>query len=150
MINIFISPSYQKYIKPDIILKCAQSTLVYIGKSDDLEINIAIRSNDMIRRLNKQFRNIDSKTDVLSFPSEEIDPDNGLRLLGDIIISFPVAKFQAEEAAIPIEDEIQLLTIHGILHLSGFDHELETGKAEMWAVQKTILELLGIKSDGMY
>ena len=83
-------------------------------------------SDDLhIQRLNREFRNKDKPTDVLSFPGG--DPIPGMpepgRYLGDIIISVPTASRQANESGHSLEAELQLLVIHGVLHLLGYDHE---------------------------
>ncbi|HRQ31500.1 MAG TPA: rRNA maturation RNase YbeY, partial [Anaerolineales bacterium] len=87
---------------------------------------------------------IDSPTDVLSFPASESDPDTGSPYLGDILISIPRAKAQAKIAGHALELEIQLLIVHGVLHLLGHDHAQPKEKAKMWKAQKEILESLGL------
>lgn len=149
MINLFVSPTYRSQIKSASLANCVKNTLEHLGIKEEMEINIAIRNSNTVRLLNKQFRETDSPTDVLSFPADEMDPENGLRILGDIVISFPVARQQAEEAKIPVADEIQILVVHGLLHLLGYDHELEKDKEKMWAIQGTILQSLAIKTDGI-
>jgi len=92
----------------------------------DQEISILFMKDVDIRQLNKEFRNVDKATDVLSFPQ---NPDDGLsfpgkKILGDIAISLDKAKFQAKEHDLAFKEEIILLLIHGILHLLGYDHEI--------------------------
>ena len=99
-----------------------------------------------MRELNRQFRNIDAPTDVLSFPADFSDPENGIPYLGDIIISYPSAKEQSYAGGHSIEAELQLLVVHGILHLLGHDHADPEEKADMWAAQKEILHDLGLEN----
>jgi probable rRNA maturation factor len=92
--------------------------------------------------LNREYRGIDQTTDVLSFNENYIDPESGLEYLGDIIISVPRAKKQALEGGHIIEQEIQVLVIHGVLHLSGYDHDTKLRQKKMWQVQSEILKEL--------
>jgi probable rRNA maturation factor len=82
-----------------------------------------ITSDREVRRLNRKFRNQDRTTDVLSFPAA---PRNGF--LGDIAISFPTARRQASEYGLSVDQEIELLMLHGILHLLGMDHHTDRGR----------------------
>jgi probable rRNA maturation factor len=86
---------------------------------------------------------------VLSFPASEtdgseIDPETGARYIGDIIISVPYAARGAAKAGHPLEAELQLLVVHGVLHLLGHDHAKPREKAKMWKAQAEILESLGL------
>jgi len=111
------------------------------------DLSIVLCDDNFIHNLNNQYRGIDRATDVLSFPSEEVNPENDERYLGDIIISVPHAQIQSIEAKHPLADELSLLVIHGILHLFGFDHSSPAEKKEMWHEQKSILNSLGIELD---
>jgi probable rRNA maturation factor len=82
-----------------------------------------ITSGQELRRLNRQFRKQDHTTDVLSFPAGQA---NGF--LGEIAISFPAARRQADEYGVRIEQEIEVLMLHGVLHLVGLDHETDGGR----------------------
>lgn len=112
-----------------------------------IEISIVVSDDDFIQKLNKQFRGIDRPTDVLSFPSDEIDPETNTRYLGDIIISLPRAASQATEANHSVIDELSMLAIHGVLHLLGFDHQTKEDKIAMWGKQDHYLQTLGISMD---
>lgn len=109
-------------------------------------VSVAVVGDDEMRELNKNFRHIDSATDVLSFPSFEGDAiatamDN---CLGDIIISFDRARYQADEYGHSIERELAFLTIHGVLHLTGYDHTEPEEAKIMEQMQKEILSEMGI------
>jgi len=107
-----------------------------------VELSIVIEDDDYIRQLNKDYRGFDSATDVLSFPSDEFDPDSNSQYIGDIIISFPMAQKQAQASGHPVQNEITLLAVHGILHLLGHDHETLQEKVIMWQAQSEILNTL--------
>ena len=92
------------------------------------EISVTFVDNDRIHELNKQYRNKDMPTDVLSFPMGEngqydIDEDNGCKVLGDIVISMQRAMEQAELYGHSLQREVAYLTVHSMLHLLGYDHE---------------------------
>ena len=100
---------------------------------------------EKIKELNHNFRNVDSVTDVLSFESEgEVDPETGKEYLGDIIICLKQAQAQAEQSGHPLENEIALLEIHGLLHLLGYDHANDEQREEMWKYQNAYLKQCGI------
>jgi len=98
------------------------------------DIELILTTDEEIKKLNKEYRNKDKATDVLSFPLENIP---GMPL-GSIIISIDTAKKGAEEFGHSIEDEIKLLFIHGLLHLLGYDHEVDNG--EMREKEKEVIE----------
>ena len=104
--------------------------------------SIAFISDRRMKQLNEMFRGKDSTTDVLSFPHEadEFDPDKGN--LGDIVISAEQAQRQAAENGLDLETEIKQLILHGLLHLCGYDHEIDTG--EMDARELELRQTLGI------
>jgi probable rRNA maturation factor len=108
------------------------------------DLTIALVNDAQIQRLNRDFLGLDAPTDVLSFPADEPDPETGRRYLGDVVISFARAAEQARERGHTIDAEIQLLVVHGVLHLLGHDHGETREKQRMWAVQAEVLERLGI------
>ena len=93
-----------------------------IGKPDS-SVTVAFVSDKKIRELNHQFRRIDKATDVLSFPSDSGDGE-----LGDIAISVETAARQAKVNGLTLDGEIAQLMLHGLLHLSGYDHETDKGE----------------------
>jgi probable rRNA maturation factor len=109
-------------------------------------LTILLTDDQTMRSLNRQFRSEDKSTDVLSFPFGEELGSLGDQppYLGDIAISVPYARRQAEARGHSATAEIQLLAIHGILHLLGYDHEMEDAKEEMWAVQRKVLDQLNL------
>ena len=101
----------------------ATKALAAIGNGES-SATIAFVSDKKIRELNRQFRGIDKATDVLSFPADGPDESN----LGDIAISTETAATQAKENGLSFDDEIAQLILHGLLHLSGYDHETDNGE----------------------
>ncbi len=94
---------------------------------ENAEIEVSFVDDQQIRQLNRDFRNIDSSTDVLSFPLGESgvydkNPATGANMLGDIVISVEHAKAQAEEYGHTFQREMAFLTVHSMLHLLGYDH----------------------------
>jgi len=144
MINVNINPNLNITLEPGLLVIASETTIQEVDPDREIEVTLVITDDVQIKDLNRQFREMDNVTDVLSFPSDEIDLDTGKPYLGDIIISFPQAHTQAIQAGHPVETELQLLTVHGMLHLLGFDHANEEEKSEMWAMQAKVLEKLGL------
>ena len=126
----------------------------------DAQVSVTIVDLAEIRRINRDMRNIDSETDVLSFPMLEFDEnrnmieddydlDDGKLLLGDIVICAERAKSQAEEYGHSFLREIAFLTVHSMLHLLGYDHMEDEEEKEMFSRQEDILNILGIKRGGV-
>ena len=122
----------------EFFTKVAESVFNELDMQDNqYEISLLLTDDETIRQLNKEYRNKDKSTDVLSFPMEDEI------MLGDIAISVDTAKRQAEEAEINLDRETAFLFIHGLLHLLGYDHETsQEDEAEMFALQEKILKKL--------
>lgn len=127
-----------------ILAQAAQATLTAIS-SQTADLTLVLSNDAQICALNRQFRGMDTPTDVLSFTLDEINPRSGRKYLGDVIISLERAQEQAATAGHSTLAELALLTVHGILHLFGYDHERAAEKAQMWAMQNAILASLGIQ-----
>lgn len=110
---------------------------------DGVELSIAIVGDAEIRRLNRQWRNKDKATDVLSFPSGEV-VGPGLRPLGDVIISLPTAKRQAKAYGRTLTEEIDRYLAHGLLHLLGHDHHRRADAAKMAKAEGLLLGRSGM------
>jgi probable rRNA maturation factor len=128
-----------------ILERAAQETLQQLRPGSDFDLSIVLSDDDQLQTLNRQFLGVDAPTDVLSFPADqpEPDPDSQVQYLGDILISYPRAMAQARAGGHALVDELQLLIVHGVLHLLGYDHATEDEKAAMWEVQAKILTRLG-------
>lgn len=116
-------------------------------KIDNPYFNIIFIDNEKIRQINKEYRNIDKETDVISFALEDDKTFNTdkFRFLGDIYISIDKAKSQAKDYGHSLKREICFLSIHGILHLLGYDHMNEEDEKIMFNLQEEILSSYGIK-----
>jgi probable rRNA maturation factor len=121
-----------------------RAALTHQNETADQDLSIVLDVDQQLRELNLQFLGNDAPTDVLSFPSDETDPETGVHYLGDIIISLPRAAAQAGAAGHSLQAELQLLTVHGVLHLLEYDHLEPDQKARMWAAQAEILAALGL------
>lgn len=120
-------------ILSDFLEQPVQCTLSFVKPSE-------------IRKLNKQYRGVDEITDVLTFQSEgEIDPETNIPYLGDILICIERAFEQAEISGHSLENEVELLLIHGLLHLIGFDHDTPANKDLMWEKQTDYLNKFNIQ-----
>ena len=134
-----------KFDFPTALLeRAARATLIHQKRSADADLSIVLTDDKRLQKLNRDYLGIDAPTDVLSFPASESDPETGSPYLGDILISIPRAKAQAQAAGHPLESEAQLLVVHGALHLLGHDHAKANEKKKMWKVQAEILESLGL------
>ena len=128
-----------------LVRRCCTAVLVLENFEGSAEVSVTFVDDEEIRRLNKQYRNIDRSTDVLSFPLGEngvydINMDTGAKLLGDIVISVPHAIDQAERYGHSLQREIGFLTVHSMLHLLGYDHVDEGPmKKQMRAAEEAIL-----------
>ena len=144
MIYTQIDDSFSSKFQDDLLIQAAEATLLQQGVQPDFnELTIVITGDVEVRELNHQYLGIDAPTDVLSFSAGEVDPETGQKYLGDIIISYPQAEKQALVAGHPVQDELQLLIVHGSLHLLGHDHAEPVEKTAMWAAQGIILKSLG-------
>jgi probable rRNA maturation factor len=145
MINVLIGDAYTDLVSTALIANAARAVLALHVTSEDVEITVVVEDDEHLRDLNQRFLGIDAPTDVLSFPADEMDPDSGLHYLGDIILSYPRAVEQAQIGGENPADEIQLLVVHGMLHLLGYDHGDDDEKALMWSAQQEVLDRLGCK-----
>ncbi|MDQ0213917.1 putative rRNA maturation factor [Oikeobacillus pervagus] len=122
------------------------------GIEQDSEVSVTFVDNDRIQEINREYRDKDQPTDVISFALEEMAEDeieiSGVdmpRILGDIIISVPKAKQQAEEYGHSFQRELGFLALHGFLHLLGYDHMVEEDEKQMFGRQKEILKQYGLE-----
>lgn len=114
------------------------------GCDGDYEISVSFVTNEEIKELNRDYRNVDSVTDVLSFPMDDEEDPEGIIMLGDVILSTEKIKEQAEEYGHSLRREMTYLTVHSVLHLLGYDHMDEKEKSEMRGREKEIMKELEI------
>lgn len=133
----------------NLIFECCETALICENFDKVSTVDVTLVSNNKIRQYNREYRNIDRATDVLSFPMGEngeydVDPETGSCLLGDIVISLEKAASQAEEYGHSYEREVGFLTVHSMLHLLGYDHIEEPEGDIMRAHEKIILDKIGL------
>ena len=143
-----VSPAVRAHL-----VEVAAATLRHQGLARGA-ITLLLTDDATIQELNRTYRAVDAPTDVLSFPNQRPDADELLQLppelaaemadyLGDIVIALPYAARQATRFQAALPAELRLLTVHGVLHLLGYDHATEAEEAAMWAVQDAILVQYG-------
>ena len=142
MILITVQEKFREEINDQVLTSAAEAALHAAKIQDSPSLSIRITDDEEIRSLNDQYRGIDKATDVLSFSADFTDPDIDSRYLGDIVISFIRADEQAVKRGHLLDEELQLLVVHGILHLLGFDHADPDEKERMWELQGRILTAL--------
>ena len=148
----------QKFAVSSVIKECIRATLREESVNVPCEINVMVTNDRGIHAINKACRNIDSPTDVLSFPMFEfepgvlpddwsgyLDPETDRCPLGDMAISLERATAQANEFGHSVRRELGYLTIHSMLHLLGYDHINEKDEEIMIGLQNTILDSLKIR-----
>ena len=134
-----------KYDFPSALIERAvHVALTHQKESLDVNLSVVLTDNRRLHKLNLDYLGVDAPTDVLSFPASDSDPETGARYIGDILISVPYAAKGAEKAGHPLESELQLLVVHGVLHLLGHDHAEEEEKARMWKAQAEVMSRLGL------
>ncbi len=130
----FIGPKERK-----IIRSLVEKTLRYLGLPQQSELCLSLVSDHDMRELNATYRQVDTTTDVLSFPQEN---KFNSTLLGDIVISYETAMRHSRKRSITIEQEMRLLIVHAVLHLVGFDHKGKKQREQMREKEKEILDYL--------
>lgn len=139
-----------------LVRRCCNAVLVNEQFDGSAEISVRFVDDETIHQLNREFRNVDRSTDVLSFPLGEdgvydINYDTGAKMLGDIVISMEHAVKQAKLYDHTLQREIAFLTVHSMFHLLGYDHE--AGGMEMVRMrekEETVLTQLGLKRNDSY
>ena len=127
-----------------LIKKAIVTALDYEQFDRPCEVSVTVVDNEAIRVINREHREIDRPTDVLSFPMFDEDFDDGERcILGDIVLSLEKAVEQAEAYGHSLRREVAFLTVHSVLHLLGFDHEeSKAEESEMFETQEEILAIM--------
>jgi probable rRNA maturation factor len=143
MINLDIAKDYRPLVNSSLLLETIGATLRHEGIEDSADLTLVITGDSAIRELNLTYRGLDSPTDVLSFPANHTDPDTGAAYLGDVVISYQQAESHSVAGGHSVDDELQLLIVHGVLHLLDHDHESPEEKDRMWSAQAGILADLG-------
>ncbi len=142
--EVLLKNSQPEPVDEDRIVDVARKALQVEHFPKPAEISIVLTDDEQIQVLNRQYRGKDRPTDVLSFSQLEGEPlaaePEGMVGLGDVVISVETAKRQAEEHRHSLQDELDLLVAHGVLHLLSYDDETDAGAAEMRRHEAAILE----------
>ena len=139
-----------------LVRRCCNAVLAQEGFEGPAEVDVTFVDGEEIRRLNREYRQIDSETDVLSFPLGENGvydrhPETGAAMLGDVVISMPRAVEQAREYGHSLQREVAYLTTHSVLHLLGYDHVQGGIEAvRMREKEELIMNLIGLPRTGSY
>lgn len=141
-IDVQVPPEYAAIVSEERLRAVGEAVLQHEGVSG--QATLVITTDEGIQDLNRAYRDVDAPTDVLSFGAQEeggefVAAPEASAYLGDVIVSYPRAAAQAAEQGHSVEQELNLLVVHGILHLLGYDHAEEEEKAAMWATQDAIL-----------
>ena len=138
-----------------LVRRCCNAVLKLENFEGPAEISVTFTDNAGIRELNKQYRDKDIDTDVLSFPMGEngvydIDMETGAKILGDVVISMEKARDQAERFGHSFQREVGYLTAHSVLHLLGYDHIDNLEKVRMREKEELVMERLGLRASSSY
>ncbi|SEF74194.1 probable rRNA maturation factor [Caloramator fervidus] len=158
---VFIENNQQKIQVTDEIINLIKEVIERAIRYENIdfkyEVNVYLVDNELIREYNRDYRNIDKETDVLSFPmidfnkrekykveKTDFDPETNCVLLGDIVLSLEKALEQSKEYGHSFEREIAFLTVHSVLHLLGYDHEKEEERIVMRNKEEDILKSMSL------
>jgi probable rRNA maturation factor len=145
-VDVQTAPRFAGEVDEEMLRRVTAEALRHEGIEGEITLSVVITDDGAVRELNREFRDVDAPTDVLAFGTGEesdfVTAPGEPAYLGDVIISYPRAVIQAEEYGHSINRELALLTVHGVLHLLGYDHVDEVERTEMWARQNEILESL--------
>ncbi|MBR4275212.1 MAG: rRNA maturation RNase YbeY [Bacilli bacterium] len=130
----------------------AKVAFSYLNIKENYEVDVSLVDDETIHQVNRDYRNVDRVTDVISFafnddkdPKDQINSLDVQKMLGEILICLPQAKRQAAEIGNSLERELSFLFTHGLLHLLGYDHMTPEDEAIMFPLQEKILSLVGDK-----
>ena len=144
-----VDEPFQAQVRPDLLHRAALVTLAHQRVVEPCELAVVLTDNAALHELNLRHRGVDAPTDVLAFSDEAggvfVGAPDAPRYLGDVVISFDRAAAQAAEAGHDVQAEVQLLVVHGVLHLLRYDDVAEEQRAQMWAVQAEILRGLQVR-----
>jgi probable rRNA maturation factor len=149
-VEVQIDERFQVRVQPGPLRRAALATLTHQRVGEPCELAAVVVGDDELRDLNRRHRGVDAPTDVLAFADETQGPFVAApilpRYLGDVVISFHRAEAQAAEVGHDVQTELQLLVVHGVLHLLAYDDVTEEQRAHMWAAQAEILRHLEVEA----
>ncbi len=144
-IDIQLQVEVQEEVRA-LLQTAVSATLTQQNISPPASLSLVLTDDAQLQQLNQAYRQIDAPTDVLSFAAGKplFDVPDAIPYLGDILISVPYASRQAEEEGHSLPEELQLLAVHGVLHLLGHDHMQPAQKQMMWAAQTAVLAQINV------
>jgi len=152
-INVLIDHGVAAPLSVDWLRGIVEQVLASENSGSTVELGLVIAAQNKVQELNRNYRGRDEPTDVLAFSATEeaekdfppfVSPPDGVRHLGEVIVSYPQAVMQAEEHQHPIEQEIAILVIHGVLHLLGYEHDEPEREREMRVREAAILSSIEV------
>jgi probable rRNA maturation factor len=147
-IAVHVDEGLESQVESELLCRAALQTLHTQHMESGCELAVVVTDDEILRELNRRHRGVDASTDVLAFPNEArgpfVDAPDEPHYLGDVVVSFHRAAAQAAEAGHDTQAELQLLVVHGVLHLLGYDDQAEEPRAKMWRVQSQILQALEV------
>ena len=143
--NYQITNLTEEKIDENDLVKVIEKVSELLGIENSI-VSIVLVDNEYIHKINKEYRNVDKETDVISFAfmDDETNPESVITDLGEIYISLEKAHSQSEEYGHSFKRELCFLLTHGLLHLLGYDHMTEEDEKEMFGLQEEVLNSLGI------
>lgn len=152
-LSIRIEKPFVNLVSKQWLTRAVKLTLAHTGISSQVELGLVIAGDETVHELNRNYRSVDSTTDVIAFALSErsegvglfVTPPDDVIHLGEVIISYPQAKKQAEEQRHSLERELALLVAHGVLHLLGYDHELLEQAEKMRSMEAKVLDAIKAK-----
>ncbi len=151
-IEIQVAPNFEEKVDSARLLALADLALCRLGCRQGKGLTVLVTGDEEMGELNRRYRGVDSPTDVLSFSAggegEFAVGPGGAGYLGDVVISYPRAEEQAREYGHMVAEELNLLLVHGILHLLGYDHQDEEGRRKMWEKQRELLRASRSSEEG--
>ncbi len=148
-VSFQIHEPFDQHVNPAQLERAALAALdAAQPPPEGLALSVVVAGDGLVRRLNRDYRGVDAPTDVLAFEAGPepsfLEVTDEPRYLGDVIISWPRAAAQARSAGHPVDAELQLLLVHGVLHLLGYDDVDPAERQRMWTLQGEILAGLGV------
>ncbi len=148
IVDIHVDPPFVHRVDVDSLDRCVRETLASRRVRIARVVAVHVTDSRTVRRLNRQYRDEDSATDVLSFNTDfaQLRRPDGAAELGEIVIALPVAARGARGRGVSLADELALLAVHGVLHLLGFDHEEPSEDAQMRELERAALQRADLPS----
>jgi probable rRNA maturation factor len=147
-VAIHVDEELRSQVEDEQLCQAALQTLHHQNLEGACELCVVVTDDETLRELNRRHRGVDAPTDVLAFSNDTrgpfIDAPDAPFYLGDVIISLPRAAAQSSEAGHDVQAELQLLAVHGVLHLLGYDDQAKELRVKMWHAQAEILQALEV------